>query len=168
MTELVSLKVEPQIPPEDAARIVAVLDGYTITVGRGAWIPTGSVLTLRIAGIPPGYTLDSVYGSGRVYVEDYTVRVEGDGAIVVRLITPPPPPPPTPVEVAPPAPTVPVVEAPPEALPAEKPPAEIPTPPPEMPVVEVPTVPVVEAPPEKPSPAPVLIGLAILYLAARR
>jgi len=85
---IVTLYTDPILPPELTLQVSAQLDGYTLTVGKGVWVPIGSTFKLTVTSLPPGYTCYGAYGTGKVSISDWTVTVNGNGNIVLKL-TPP-------------------------------------------------------------------------------
>jgi hypothetical protein len=83
-TGMVTLYTEPMLTAEETLKVSARLDSYTLTVGRGVSVPLGSY-TLTVVSLPEGYQAVGAYGTGGVSVSGWSVSVQGDGNIVLRL-----------------------------------------------------------------------------------
>jgi hypothetical protein len=90
----VTLYTEPALSDEEAKQVSAQLNSYTLTVGKGVWVPIGSTFTLTVTSLPSGYRCTGAYGTGGISISNWTVTVNGDGNIVLQL-TPTGAPPPT-------------------------------------------------------------------------
>jgi hypothetical protein len=111
---IVTLYTDPILPSQETLQVSAQLNSYTLTVGKGVWVPIGSTFTLTVTGLPAGYSCTGAYGTGGISISGWTVTVSGDGNIVLQLAAAPV----APAPIAPPEEAAPAPAAPPEAPPS--------------------------------------------------